>query len=134
MNSGAESGLMKVGGTARTLDLNVSGTTPASAVAGKEKDLYKEWIEFLKQLKESNESPLLIFARTLKFYRDNVDRDVGFDLRILDKRIFAYKVSYRLGLINFFTIDGLWVRFVWLPNYDEIAVYFNHLADPEVIE
>ena len=35
MNPGAESGLMKVGGTARTLDLNVSGTTPAfSAVAG----------------------------------------------------------------------------------------------------
>ena len=35
MNSGVRSGLMRVGGTARTSDLNVSGTTPAaSAVAG----------------------------------------------------------------------------------------------------
>ena len=96
--------------------------------------LYENWIGFLKQLKQTNESPLLVFARTLKFYRDNVDRNVGFDLRILDKRIFAYKLSDRFGWVNFFTVDGLWIRFMWLHDLNTVAVYFNHLADPEVVE
>ena len=118
--------------------LDQAAPTAAAKQAAKDSEpptrgqgLYENWIEFLKQLKESNESPLLIFARTLKFYRDNIDKDVGFDLRILEKRIFAYKLSDNFGWANFFTVDGLWIRFEWVNYSKTIAVYFDHLARPE---
>ena len=123
---------MKVGGTARTLDLNVSGTTPASAVAGKEKTLYEKWIEFLKRIKNSvGDLPSIVLMKTVNFYRENVDTDVDVGFTALEHRVFAYKLNDKFGWISFFIIGGTWIRFEWIKHSNTIAVYFDHLARPE---
>ena len=138
---------MKVGGTARTSDLNVSGTTPASAVAGKEtvfnlnwakvetkKTLYEKWIELLKELKKSKQMPEVTLGDVLSFYRYHVDENVFIDPFVAKERILAYKISDRFGWIRFYTVDGLEISFEWLYDLNTLAVYFDHLARTEVYE
>ena len=129
MNAGAKLGLNQAAPTAAAKQAAKDSEPPTRG-----QGLYENWIKFLKQLKKDANPPDLALMKTLNFYRWHVDQDVLIDFRILEQKILAYKLSDRFGWIDFFTVDGLWIRFVWLHDLNTAAVYFNHLADPEVVE
>jgi len=93
--------------------------------------LFEKWIEFLKQLKDG-ETPDLVLMKTLNFYRRHVDQNVLIDFRVLEQKVFAYRLNDEFGWIRFYTVDGLEIYFMWL--FGELMVCFDHLARTEVIE
>jgi len=115
--------------------VKVSGAVgDASASADKSKEaLHENWIEFLKELKESLPDPMTALARAWKFYRDNVDTNVCFNCVgiVGEHNVLAYKINDVFGWVKFYLISGLVVDFNWVSHGKTIAIDFYHLARPE---
>ena len=129
MNAGAKLGLNQAAPTAAAKQAAKDSEPPTR---GQGEILFEKWIEFLKRIKNSvSDLPVIVLMKTLNFYRENVDKDVDMAFTPLEHRVFAYALDDELGRINFFTIDGVWIRFEWVNYAKTINIYFDHLARPE---
>ena len=116
-------------------------TVPASRSNSEGRDeakvLFEKWVNLLAEIKESGDLPRIALTKVLKFYRENVGKDVYINVGHLsaDFRLIAYKINLYFGRIRFYTINGLEISFEWnyySRGYHSLVVVFDHLARSEV--
>jgi len=112
-------------------------TVPASRKSERRdeaKALFRKWVNLLAEIKESGDLPRIALTKVLKFYRENVGKDVYINVGHLsaDFRLIAYKINLYFGRIRFYTINGLEISFEWNYYGYRLVVVFDHLARSEV--